>query len=412
MQLRPHLPVLDGIRFFAVLFVVLSHYSHWIIVDQGYHDNLTEIVDALSALGMALFFVLSGFVIHYNYSDVCPNPGGKRSFFVARFTRLYPLYITLFVIEFVSSFSLNRVACGYAGDKWGAFLALPYYLTLTQDWVYGVICQRSLLLQYHMVSDVSWSLSLEIFFYVSYPFLVGWLNRQSSVWKQIIIACLCQAAVVAFFLFCKSHWYEIERAAFIAFGKEATVDFGYENSLIRWLVYFNPVVNLVAFFFGAVVANVYFHIKDKSISEQERIWGSALTFISVVAVICAHFFIYLDIGKANWLYGGTGSSLYVPLVAAMIFCLARYSGCLWSQMIGNPLFVNLGKASYSVYLLHAFFGWNARDFYYLNLSPWFLYAIAVSFVLCISRLCYIGFERPVMRWLRRKMQTEPLSIKA
>jgi peptidoglycan/LPS O-acetylase OafA/YrhL len=44
---------------------------------------------------MTLFFVLSGFIIHYDYSEQITKYHwrGIVSFLIARFARLYPLYI-------------------------------------------------------------------------------------------------------------------------------------------------------------------------------------------------------------------------------------------------------------------------------------------------------------------------------
>jgi hypothetical protein len=55
---------------------------------------------------MTLFFVLSGFVIHYNYAASIERDGarGIANFFVARFARLYPLYIVVIAGTLVMSF--------------------------------------------------------------------------------------------------------------------------------------------------------------------------------------------------------------------------------------------------------------------------------------------------------------------
>jgi peptidoglycan/LPS O-acetylase OafA/YrhL len=45
---------------------------------------------------------------------------------------------------------------------WGAF-----YLTLAQSWFYAVICRASLAYQHGPVAAVSWSISVEAFFYVA-----------------------------------------------------------------------------------------------------------------------------------------------------------------------------------------------------------------------------------------------------
>ena len=85
-----YLPALDGLRFMAAMLVAGGHYAS--IFSQG---SPPVMVTTLAGLGMTLFFVLSGFVIHYNYCGTIPKAGGLRAFAVARFARLYPLYIAL-----------------------------------------------------------------------------------------------------------------------------------------------------------------------------------------------------------------------------------------------------------------------------------------------------------------------------
>ena len=83
---------------------------------------------------MTLFFVLSGFVIHYNYNATIVRPGGLRLFFVARFARLYPLFILMFLFDFAYTGLTARSACGQIGAPDEHWLALPFYLTFTQSW--------------------------------------------------------------------------------------------------------------------------------------------------------------------------------------------------------------------------------------------------------------------------------------
>ena len=59
----PYVPALDGLRGLAALLVAGAHYM---TMEGG--APLSEIVQTLTGLGMTLFFVLSGFVIHYNAS--------------------------------------------------------------------------------------------------------------------------------------------------------------------------------------------------------------------------------------------------------------------------------------------------------------------------------------------------------
>jgi len=61
------LPALTGLRFLAALCVVVSHSIH--AMTTAGNPLWSMYLGTLSAFGMALFFVLSGFVIHFNYSE-------------------------------------------------------------------------------------------------------------------------------------------------------------------------------------------------------------------------------------------------------------------------------------------------------------------------------------------------------
>jgi Acyltransferase family len=67
----PYVPALDGLRGLAAILVAGAHYM---TMEGG--APLSEIVQTLTGLGMTLFFVLSGFVIHYNYNATISRPGG------------------------------------------------------------------------------------------------------------------------------------------------------------------------------------------------------------------------------------------------------------------------------------------------------------------------------------------------
>ena len=61
---RPTLHALTGLRFFAALLVVFSHFPELIPI-SSLHAGL----DRQGAAGVTIFFVLSGFVLTYRYAD-------------------------------------------------------------------------------------------------------------------------------------------------------------------------------------------------------------------------------------------------------------------------------------------------------------------------------------------------------
>jgi len=401
---RQHLPALDGLRFFAAFFVMVSHYAQWTLGELGVHSPAQVVLSQFSALGMSLFFVLSGFVIHYNYHHVCTRQGGSKYFFIARFSRLYPLFFLLFSAEFILGF-IHRAtaACVQLGNHWGMLLAVPLHLTLTQDWVYGVICQRSYIFQYHMLSGATWSLSCEIAFYLVYPILAYWFLAKRSTQRQCVIAVLSYCAVLGFLFFCHFNKSHINAMALIGFGEIANEEHHYMDSMLQWLIYFNPLVNFGGFFIGAITANIFAGKKDVVLTPQQEKMGRWFATAMTVALVCIHIGTYYWIATTNAFIGRTGTTLYVPMVAVTLYALVRFEGNLCSRVLGSRLLVMLGEASYSIYLLHAFCGRWPRDLYPLGWNPWIVYAVALLGVITASRFSYLIFEKPARNWLRRKM---------
>jgi peptidoglycan/LPS O-acetylase OafA/YrhL len=103
---RPEIPSLTGMRFIAAFLVVLAHTNHYFAAMQPAWLDYAWRFGA--NLGMTTFFVLSGFVIHYNYgsSIVAKGAPAIRSFLVARFARLYPLYLLTLLIGIALSPSI------------------------------------------------------------------------------------------------------------------------------------------------------------------------------------------------------------------------------------------------------------------------------------------------------------------
>src|SRR5579862_8475543 len=105
MAEKSELPALTGLRFLAALSVAVSHSIPLMLPFQHGQPLWVDILERLAGIGMPLFFTLSGFVIHYNYSaELHKNPGiGTYNFFIARFARLYPLFFACLAFDLIWS---------------------------------------------------------------------------------------------------------------------------------------------------------------------------------------------------------------------------------------------------------------------------------------------------------------------
>jgi peptidoglycan/LPS O-acetylase OafA/YrhL len=99
-----HIPILDGIRAYAILMVCVAHFFQ---VDEAalYETNLYLgiLLFKLSQLGLTgveLFFLLSGFLITNILLDAKSSSTYFSTFFIRRFLRIFPLYYFALVVSF------------------------------------------------------------------------------------------------------------------------------------------------------------------------------------------------------------------------------------------------------------------------------------------------------------------------
>ena len=189
----PQIPALTGLRFFAAFFILCAHAADWL--GQFQNSNIGQRFGFLAIYGMPLFFVLSGFVIHYNYRRLFTSRGIGRAtceFAAARFARLFPLYFCLLLMAILADDFVVKVQ--NQGDLWAKILA--YYVTLTQSWWYVVYGNQLLI---NCLLPLSWSISAEMFFYITFAALV-FAIRRSRTPRQSILAAIFYPLVVLTFL--------------------------------------------------------------------------------------------------------------------------------------------------------------------------------------------------------------------
>jgi peptidoglycan/LPS O-acetylase OafA/YrhL len=396
---------LTGLRFFAAFSILFAHAFDWIAQFQDSH--VSEYFSFIAMYGMPLFFVLSGFVIHYNYRDLFLRQTlGKAicEFAAARFARLYPLYFVLVLVALVADDFLAKIY--HSRD-----LALPilgYYLTLTQSWWYLVYGDKSII---YWLFSVSWSISTEMYFYALYAgavFLIFALSRRG----HIIFAGLVYAALVMAALGLARH----ELGPLMGLARRyvpdyIAIDAGFENSFYRWLFYFSPYVRVLEFILGCFTAQALLGLSECQVSRREYRWATVL-LISALASLVGIGLLYLGIFALPTINAYVQflalNFLCAPSIAVVLFCVARYDSP-FSRAMSAPLLVALGETSYSIYLVHS---WTLRIFERPppNLTPlWAVDAIwrivcGSGLTLIVSYGTYRLIELPGRIWLRRVLR--------
>ena len=151
-----YMPQLDSLRAFAVLAVVV------------HHSPLVAFVPIpFGAIGVRLFFVLSGFLITgilLRCRDDRPDgsPGDRwfslRQFYIRRFLRIFPLYYFVVTCAVILNYGCARSL-------------LPWLLTYTLN------VQLAISGEWNEFSHF-WSLAVEEHFYLAWPWVVLFVPRR------------------------------------------------------------------------------------------------------------------------------------------------------------------------------------------------------------------------------------------
>jgi peptidoglycan/LPS O-acetylase OafA/YrhL len=396
------LRALHGLRFLAAFSILFSHSCDWLANFTNHQTIINLSGGFIGVLGMPMFFVLSGFVIHFNYARLFSTVRPRWAileFLGARFARIYPLFICFLLV----GIAVDGVLQWYYTDKLNLLLVLGHFLTLTQSWVYIVLFGDRTLI--YGPFGLSWSLSTEFFFYIAYVVLVLHITRFRRISSLLITAGAMSILAVAAIAFAAGHRAEIETFARLRMGDQ----FGqFDYSAMRWFFYCSPYVRVLEFILGCLTAQLYGLLAERKATKREAVFGTFLIVGSVV-VLLAFAFTYVanPFGPFIAQYSNIlmlNFGFAVP-VAVLIFCVSRYKSSAVAAFLSAPLMVLLGELSYSIYTVHT---WTLRIFErpgmkFVSGAEWeaaLRIALAIALTLILSTATYRLIEVPARAWVR------------
>jgi peptidoglycan/LPS O-acetylase OafA/YrhL len=406
---------LTGLRFIAALSVVMSHALTRLAPYNGPPSTLYTLLEAASGVGMPLFFVLSGFVIHYNYSQLIQSGGvsGIYKFFVARFARLYPLYIVAVAFDLMNSYSYYQPLPALPQ-------ALPYYLTLTQSWLYLVLGSNSIIYSLGPISAVAWSVSTEWFFYIAYIPLCFLIVSARSTRTLIVSIVVLSAVMIAAVLLCASHQPQISAYALAKFGPQAASG---QDSFFRWLIYFAPYTRVSEFILGCLTAAVYKQMQVGPVSASAHRIGLVLIGVGAIWTFGLYFVIFGFSVHYHPVWMPALSVLHMcyglaPGLALIIFACAQHRNAV-VRFLSSKWMVVCGEASYSLYIWHVViiekFGYmqpNIYGDYRIAIGCFMRLAFCIAACIGLSIVSWAVIEVPARNWLRAALSRPSIRVRA
>lgn len=377
-EMRPRLPALTSLRFLAAFHVMLFHTQ---AMGAVFGPTWFRQLSSIGYVGVSFFFVLSGFILVYTYAG---KPISAPSFWRARFARVYPAYAFALLLT-LPFFLWSAVHFDQVKVPFMAFQAAHLKLTVALE---VLLVQAWVPLAALSWNPVGWSLSVEAFFYLLFPFLLVRYERLSR--KQLFtILFVCWLASNAI-----SAGYTILKPDGVAHPDA--------NVYTSWMdiVKFFPLARLPEFLMG--MASGFLFLRAR----RNQRAALPLVCAGVVAIALVATF-------ANRIpYAVIHTALLSPAFAAVVYGVALRPR--WTSILENRVLVLFGEASYSMYLIHAnivfsFFHTSKGDVRNAGFGG---LALCLVIVLAIAVLIYRFIERPARRKLRPKPTAMPAQTAA
>lgn len=348
---------LTFIRFGMVVLIVFYHgyggiYTEWMLKIPFFGALLGT---ATTAVGY--MYVLSGFVMSLVYH----RPGETFEIFnywKARLAKIYPLYLLAFLLtsfyyvdSFISVKPQKILANIFALQAW-----FPPY---AQSFNYP-----------------AWSITVEIFFYLIFPFLTLWLYRLSTkkiIWGALIFWTINQLLYHVVWI----GWFESQRQ----------------------LVLYFPLFHLSSFLIG--VAGGAWYVREGRSVLLNSLHNSFLLGLSIIFSLG-----YLVLGMTYFPSLPHGlqpmAGILAPIMLLFIITLSLDKTKL-SIYLQYPWLLVLGESSYAIYILHVPVSWLFEKYlteFHASNHAWVFSVFNLPLIIALSVGLYLFVDTPIRNWLR------------
>ena len=366
MNQTPRIQIIDFLRGLSCLGVLLYHVrvelwvGWWQI--RWYPQEYSSFVKTIAWLSIPtpflgyailLFFLISGFCIHYPNTAGDTNPCWK-TYFIRRFWRIYPAYLGALVLTVGISFLCFKIW----GDQTWDMEKVFRVATLSQNYPPG---------NGQFLSNPSlWTIPLELEFYILYPIAFCLFGKMRSFMLWIISFII---SAVSIYLSKQGHnW-----LSFTAFFLWPS-----------WLL-------------GAWVSQLY---------RDQKLNGLKLYYqVPVISISLSFALLSRTQGWEAW----------AQYIAWTIFYLFFFIFCLGNQTLLNKFISQrilggiswIGKISFSLYLIHfplfKLLGYLHRDFWGEKPSNFLIPLLYLIPVIFMGWIFYRWLENPIHQWSKKKM---------
>ncbi|MCI5057778.1 MAG: acyltransferase [Flavobacteriales bacterium] len=369
MQQRAYFENLDGLRFLAFLTVFFYHASYY-FKPKGQTDELFDWIFVIltlngqgGKLGVAFFFVLSGFLITHLILVERDKPGGFHigKFYLRRILRIWPLYyISILIGFFIVPFTLESIGLQMASNE-GRYLNFFFFLANYDIFVNGYP---------NPALGVQWSLAIEEQFYIIWPVVFGFLSKRLL---PIILPILIGISFA---------YYSISTSDFLDYHSLAALMFLASGGMLSILARNQK--------FKSIIANL-----PKLL----------IVLIYIVMIVFTYFnqAVFVEMG---WSYSGNRGILALTYALFFVFIIAEQNYGLNSpfKLVQLKRLSRWGRElSYGAYLFHMLpilTIYVCVKYFHITFTHYYFWSFtlgALIVTLLLSRLFYLILERPFLK---------------
>ncbi|HEX5282691.1 MAG TPA: acyltransferase [Bryocella sp.] len=366
---KPALPALTGIRSLLALTIMLFHFTPGGLTWAAHPRFTLYPIINIGYVFVSFFFVISGFILYYNYAE---RPGGVNAidFWVARASRLYPIYLLTMLV------SIPMLAVEWHARSHGQFFA-------------GVITTPLLIQGFFprlatFWNTVSWTLSCEVALYLLFPWLVK-VRLPRNVFKLVVMG------LVVWLVGMVPHMiYLATNPDHLAHAPDR-----YSSGVYIEFLKYTPLPYLCTFLCGITIGKI--HQEAKLAVRGRMIVG--LCGFAIAWFCCYHL---ADQMPYILVHGG----LLTPVFGMIILGLAGPSP-LATIFSWRPL-VAIGTSTYCLYLLH----FNLYELIHEHhlperlhvmwIDPWISYVFIVLVAMAARKWVEHPFQIAIGNWWKRK----------
>lgn len=372
MESRGKIEFANTLRGFAAVFVLISHYygvfwlnrsataslihSPELPISTHAVPNYIALINSWSsfdagAFGVALFFLISGFVIPFSLSKV-----GGLSFLIGRGFRIVPTYVVGFTISLMSLWLIGKyfsVAWPFSGKE-----VFIHYVPGLRDMLWS-----------RNIDGIIWTLEIEVKFYLLCAVVSSLFKERSA--KVFLVPLLIIPAHLYF------------SGLLPALLQEGST----------WYTTLSALVFSATFVVFMFIGVAFHYSYQKIISERKTMFLVALLFAA---------FCYL------WQSGPLASSksqLWSYGFALLVFIFAYAFPTIFKA---NKFFDFLANISYPLYVVHGVGGYALlRVLLHLGLKAWVSLIIVTCTAIGVAWLLHVLVENPSQRLGKMVMKLFP-----